>query len=230
MTGKTVPALANVKVRQAINYAFDREALLKNLAGGQGKVTSQVFGPESGAYLPELDTYYSYDPAKAKALLAEAGFAQGVTIEMPVVGGISDTIMTFVTQQLSDVGITVKQTSIPIADYQAQLGQGKFPAAWFSLFQGVPWVATNQMIAPTALYNPFKTTNPEIEKMITAVRDGGKDSAEKAKALNTYVTENAWFAPWYRPDQLYYLDGSKITVEAQVQQAVPSIYNYSPAS
>ena len=31
-------------------------------------------------------------------------------------------------------------------------------------------------------------------------------------------------------DQLYYLDGSKITVEAQVQQAVPSIYNYSPAS
>ncbi len=228
--GKTVPALANVKVRQAINYAFDREALLKNLAGGQGKVTSQVFGPESGAYLPELDTYYSYDPAKAKTLLAEAGFAQGVTIEMPVVGGISDTIMTFVTQQLADVGITVKQTSVPIADYQAQLGQGKFPAAWFSLFQGVPWVATNQMIAPTALYNPFKTTNPEVEKMIIAVRDGGKDSAEKAKALNTYVTENAWFAPWYRPDQLYYVDGSKITVEAQVQQAVPSIYNYSPAS
>ncbi|MGB7982105.1 MAG: ABC transporter substrate-binding protein [Candidatus Nanopelagicales bacterium] len=228
--GKVSEPLADVKVRQAINHAFNRQALLDALSGGFGKPTSQVFGPESGAWLPELEDRYPYDPEKAKALLAEAGYASGVEIEMPVVGGISDTIMTAVTQQLADVGITVNLTSVPIADYQGELGAGKFPAAWFSLFQGVPWVAINQMITPTALYNPFQTTNSEIEGLITAVRDGGAQSDANAQEVNKYVTENAWFAPWFRPDQLYFYDAAKITVTPQIQMAVPAIYNYAPAS
>jgi peptide/nickel transport system substrate-binding protein len=226
--GKIVPELKNPKVRQAMNHAFDRASMLKSLAGGQGDVTSQVFGPASGAYLPELDNRYPFDKEKAKALLAEAGVGP-FTIEMPVLSGQNDREMTFVAQALGDIGITVKQTAVPLADYQGLLGQGKFAVAWFSLFQGVPWVAVNQMIVPNTLYNPFKTTNPEIEALIAAVRDGGKDSAEKAKAVNTYVTEQAWFIPWYRPAQLYYFDAAKVKVTPQTQQAVPSIYNYEPA-
>lgn len=228
--GTLAPQLADVKVRQAINYAFDRQALLTALAGGQGETTSQVFGPESGAWLENLEDAYPYDPEQAKALLAEAGYPNGFEISLPVVPGASDTIMTAAAQQLSDIGITANLTSVPIADYQGQLGSGKFPAAWFSLFQGVPWVAINQMITPNALYNPFKTTNPEIEGLIEEVRNGGAASAEKAKAVNTYVTDNAWFAPWYRPAQLYFYDESKVAVEPQIQMAVPAIYNYSPAA
>ena len=228
--GKVDPALKDVRVRQAINHAFNRPALLEALSGGFGQPTAQVFGPDSGAWLQELEDAYPYDPEKAKALLSEAGFANGVEIEMPVVGGVSDTIMTAASQQLADVGIKVKLTSVPIADYQGELGAGKFPAAWFSLFQGVPWVAINQMIAPTALYNPFKTTNPEIEGLIEAVRNGGSESDAKAQDVNRYVTDNAWFAPWFRPDQLYFYDSAKVSVTPQVQMAVPAIYNYAPAS
>ena len=75
--GKVVPALKELKVRQAINYALDRESLLKNVMQGSGTLTSQVFGPESGSYLPELDKYYSFDVAKAKSLMAEAGYVRG---------------------------------------------------------------------------------------------------------------------------------------------------------
>ena len=228
--GQLAPQLADVKVRQAINHAFDRETLLQALAGGQGETTAQVFGPESGAWLENLEDAYPYDPEKAKSLLAEAGYPNGFEISLPVVPGASDTIMTAASQQLADIGITANLTSVPIADYQGQLGSGKYPAAWFSLFQGVPWVAINQMITPNALYNPFKTTNPEIEGLIEEVRNGGAESAEKAKAVNTYVTDNAWFAPWYRPAQLYFYDQSKVQVEPQIQMAVPAIYNYTPAS
>lgn len=228
--GKISKELADVKVRQAINYAFNREALLQALAGGFGQTTSQVFGPDSGAFVDDLENRYPYDPEKAKALLAEAGYADGFQIEMPVVGGASETIMTAASQQLADIGIKVKLSSVPLADYQGELGAGKFPAAWFSLFQGVPWVSINQMITPDALYNPFKTTNPEIEGLISAVRDGGAQSDENAKKVNEYVTENAWFAPWYRPDQLYFYDQSKVQVVPQIQMAVPAIYNYSPTS
>ncbi|MDO8108009.1 ABC transporter substrate-binding protein [Isoptericola sp. b441] len=227
--GTLNPALKDVRVRQAINYAFDRKNLLAQLGGGKGEVTSQVFGPDSSAYVPELDTYYTYDPAKAKQLLADAGYANGLTIEMPLFTPGGETILTFVAQQLADVGITVKQTQVPIADYQGELGKGNFAAAWFSLFQGPTWVAYQQLLSDTTLYNPFKSTSPEIQAAAQALRTNG-DDAEAAQALNRYVTENAWFAPWFRPSQLYYYDASKVAVVAQVQMAVPSIYNYSPVS
>jgi peptide/nickel transport system substrate-binding protein len=223
-------ALADVRVRQAINYAFDREALLQQIGGGFGEVTSQVFGTETTAYDPELEDYYSYDPDKARELLADAGYGDGLTIEMPVLTPGFETIMTFVTQQLADVGITVQQTSVPAADYVPSLAQAKFAAANFNLFQGPSWVATQQLISTDAVYNPFDTTSPEVEALIERQRTGGEDADAAARELNQLVTEEAWFAPWYRPSQLYFFDASVLTVEPQIQMAVPSIYNYAPAS
>lgn len=228
--GATNPALADVRVRQAINYAFDREALLQQVAGGFGETTSQVFGPDSTGFLPELDDYYTYDPEKARGLLADAGFADGLTIELPVATPGAETIMTFVTQQLADIGITVQQTSVPIADYQGLLGQGKFAAAWFSLFQGPSWVAYSQLLSTDALFNPFDSTDPAIEAAVEELRTGGDDAIEAAQTINRFVTENAWFSPWFRPAQFYFINADKVSVVPQAQMAVPAIYNYSPAS
>ena len=63
--------MGDVRVRQAINYAFDRDALLEQIGGGFGETTSQVFGPDSTGFVPELEDYYTYDPEKARELLAE---------------------------------------------------------------------------------------------------------------------------------------------------------------
>ncbi len=125
--GTLNPALKDVRVRQAINYAFDRENLLAQLGGGKGKVTSQVFGPDSTAYVPELDTYYTYDPGKAKQLLADAGYANGLTIEMPMATPGTETIMTFVAQQLADVGITREADPGPDRGLPGRARQGEVP-------------------------------------------------------------------------------------------------------
>jgi peptide/nickel transport system substrate-binding protein len=225
--GKINPELANVKVRQAINYAFDKKTILDQQFLGQGTPTSQVFGPESGAFVPELDTKYTYDPAKAKQLLAEAGYPNGFTLKIPTMAGF-DALNAVFSQQLADVGIKLQLESIPQANYVGDMAAGKYAAATYNLYQGEPWVAINQMISTSALYNPFKTSNPEIAELVEAVHVGGTDSAELAKKVNTYVTENAWFAPLYRINQMYY-SNKKITVEPQLQQAIPSIYNYAPA-
>ncbi len=228
--GTVNEALGDVRVRQAINYAFEREALLEQIAGGFGEPTSQVFGPDTTAFDPELEDYYTYDPDKSRELLAEAGYADGLTIEMPVLTPGFETIMTFVTQQLGDVGITVQQTSVPAAEYVPGLAQGKFVAANFNLFQGPSWVAAQQLISTDAVYNPFDSTSPEVEALIERLRMGGDDAEAAAKELNQLVTEEAWFAPWYRLSQLYFYDAAKVVVEPQIQMAVPSIYNYTPAS
>ncbi|MET3721686.1 ABC transporter substrate-binding protein [Arthrobacter sp. UYEF21] len=225
--GSINPELANVKVRQAINYAFDRKTVLEQQLLGQGTVTNQVFGPESGAYVPALDNMYPYDPAKAKSLLAEAGFANGFTLKIPSVAAFEGINAVF-KQQLADIGITLVPETVPPANFVSDIASGKYAGTTFQLYQGEPWVAINQMISTTALYNPFKSQTPELSAMIKDVQNGGANSTELAKKVNQYVTENAWFVPMFRLNQMYYTN-KKITVTPQLQQAIPSIYNYAPA-
>lgn len=225
--GEVTPALGDVRVRQAINHAFDRETLLEQLQLGFGAATNQVFGPESGSYVDELDERYPYDPERAIELLEEAGYGDGFEIVLPTFPGL-EAIVPLLTQQLADVGITVVAESIPPQNVQTDITSGRYSMAQFSLFQGEPWVAINQMISTEAFYNPFDSTSPELQELIDAVRVGGDESPELAKAVNEYVTEEAWFAPLYRLDQIYYIDSERITSVPQSQQAVPSIYNYAP--
>ncbi|WP_320537363.1 ABC transporter substrate-binding protein [Pseudarthrobacter sp. IC2-21] len=219
--------LGNVKVRQAINYAFDRKTILEQVLLGQGTPTSQPFGKESGAWTEELENYYSYDPAKAKQLLKEAGYETGVTLEVPSVPGF-ETQLAVVKQQLADVGITLNVGSALTNTFTSDIAAQKFTTMYFSLFQGEPWVAINQIVSTKALYNAFKNTTPELQAKIDAVQTGGKDAGKLAQEVNKYVVEQAWFAPMFRVNQMYY-HNSKVTVTPQIQQAVPSIYNYAPA-
>lgn len=225
--GAKNPALANVKVRQAINYAFDRKTILDQVMLGQGTPTSQPFGKDSGAWTEELENYYSYDPAKAKALLKEAGFENGVTLDVPTLPG-AETLISVLQQQLADVGITLKPGAAITNTFTADVAAKKYTAMFFNLFQGEPTVAIDQIVSTKALYNPFKNTTPELEAKIQAVRTGGGDAGTLAQDVNKYVVEQAWFAPLFRVNQMYY-HNSKVEVTPQAQQAVPSIYNYSPA-
>src|SRR5437660_4292382 len=64
--------LDNVKVRQAIAYAIDRESMIRDLLQGQGTIAHSILPEESWAYTPGQT--YQFDPATAKRLLDEAGF------------------------------------------------------------------------------------------------------------------------------------------------------------
>lgn len=227
--GTQVPALADVRVRQAINYAIDRQTMLDATLRGYGATTQQVFGPASGAYVDELDSAYDFDPDRARELLAEAGYANG--FELPISAGPGfETPLASLSQQLADVGITVKVQSVNVQTYLDELTAGKLPVLYQNLFQGEPWVAINQIVSTDAIYNPFDSTDPELQALIDAVQVGGAESAERAKAVNEWLSENAWFAPIYRIDQIYAFHSDRITVEKQLQQAVPSIYNFAPAA
>ena len=69
----TLPMFADVRVRQALNLAIDKEELVRGVLMGLGKVATGPFLPDSWAYNPDVHPV-RYDPAKAKALLAEAGW------------------------------------------------------------------------------------------------------------------------------------------------------------
>ncbi len=225
--GSQNPALKDVRVRQAINHAFDRKTIVEQVMLGQATPTSQPFGKESGAWLEELEDKYPYDPAKAKALLKEAGYESGVTLDVPLVPTFN-TQISVLKQQLADVGITLNPGAWVPNSFPSDIAAQKYTSLYFSLFQGEPWVAINQIISTKAMYNPFKNVTPELQAKIDAVQNGGEKSDDLAQEVNKYVVDQAWFAPLFRTKQMYY-HNDKVNVTPQTQQAVPSIYNYSPA-
>lgn len=72
---------ANVKVRQAVNYALDKNVLVKTVLEGYGRIIATNVGPDSYGFNPALKPY-PYDPVKAKKLLAEGGYPNGISTEI----------------------------------------------------------------------------------------------------------------------------------------------------
>ncbi len=93
------------KVRQAINYAIDREGIVKNLVKGTSKALYTACNPMQFGCDQDV-TKYPYDPAKAKKLLAEAGYADGFALEL---WGTRDRpVLEAIVAQLTAVGIKAK--------------------------------------------------------------------------------------------------------------------------
>ena len=229
--GQKNTPLADVRVRQALAYALDREAMLESLQRGFGEVTNQVYGKASEAYLPELDNYYSYDPAKAKALLAEAGYPNGgVKITLP--GGLFPTLDAVLVDYLNAVGFQTTIQSVAPAEYRNEMRAGNFAAGWFQLFQGTAWVNTKLVATSDASWNVLGSTDPVIEAAVASIKADASDANVQAQtqAINRFLVENAWYVPFYRVPQLFYFDANKVEVQNQVQNAVPYLYNYSPAN
>ncbi|MCL2736944.1 MAG: ABC transporter substrate-binding protein [Propionibacteriaceae bacterium] len=100
------PVMQNLLVRQAINYAIDRQALLDTVWAGQGQVIGSMVVP-TDPYYQDLSGNYPYDPQKAKQLLAEAGVSNlTLSLRVPITP-YAPPAATFIASQLADVGITV---------------------------------------------------------------------------------------------------------------------------
>jgi peptide/nickel transport system substrate-binding protein len=80
-TGADTP-FANLKVRQAVSHAIDRTSIVKELVGGDGEVLNVPCYPLQFGCDTEAAVVYDYDPDKARALLAEAGYSDGFKVKM----------------------------------------------------------------------------------------------------------------------------------------------------
>lgn len=120
-----MPPFDNVKVREAVAHAIDRQAIIDGAMFGYGTPIGTHFAPHNPAYV-DLKANSAYDPAKAKALLAEAGFADGftTTLKLPPPsyarrGG------EIIASQLKAVGITVEISNLEWAQWLEQVFRGK---------------------------------------------------------------------------------------------------------
>ncbi len=136
------PAMKDVRIREAIGLAIDKQAIADQLFGC-GEPASQLVGPSATGYNPELEPY-PYDMEQAKALVQEAA-ADGVNVEAPITvvtrQGIylrNDEFAEYVANQLNEIGLNATSEVIEIAQYNEQ-----YDINYHDVPEDRGWIGTN---------------------------------------------------------------------------------------
>jgi peptide/nickel transport system substrate-binding protein len=198
--------LADVRVRQAMNYALDRATIAKTLFGKYGRGTSQFFSPSDAN--PGLENYYTYNPTKAKQLLAAAGYAKGFSMNIDFVPG-QEKVLGLVAHYLEAVGIDVKlvQFATSTAYFDAIY---KFKEDAWTLGAGTGGVSPTQygaFIGPQSTFRGGEPVNPQVDRLYY----GGlksKDPIASWKKMWAKIVTDAWFLPTVTADALVYASKS----------------------
>lgn len=134
----SIGPLQNKKIRQALNFGFDRVAMLRTLRNGVGKPADAGFAPAGlPSYQPDLVKGYTYDPVKATRLLAEAGFPNGRNLPKITLLANADYVdlCTFIARQWQDLGIDAQVELTETAILRDRMRKGTAPffrASWIA--------------------------------------------------------------------------------------------------
>lgn len=184
----------NVKVRQALSYAFDPQSIVDNILKGFAGIAT---GPMGNGVFGYTDAgHYSYDPAKAKQLLTEAGYPDGFSTTMWVPAGRyqgAEEAAQAVQAQLAAVGVKVDLQVKEWSSLLSEIKKGPDDAQWEMLLLGFA-PATND--ADWQMYSQFNTkswaplsnnrsfySNPEVDKLL----DQGRFSTDPTERQAVYA-------------------------------------------
>ncbi len=171
--------LADNKVREAMHLAIDRNAIKQIVMRGQSVPTGVATPPFVNGWTPELDAYpEKADVAKAKELLAEAGYPDGftITLDTPNNRYVNDeAISQAVVGMLGQIGIKVTLASRPVAQHSPIIQNAE--TDFYLLGWGVPTFDSayifNDLIHTKeghyGAYNPSGYTNPELDAKIQSL-------------------------------------------------------------
>jgi glutathione transport system substrate-binding protein len=196
----------NLKVRQAINYAINKDALIKVAFAGYA-VPSEGPLPQGIEYAAKFKPW-PYDPAKAKELLKEAGYPNGFTTTLwsSHNSSTAQKVIQFAQQQLAQVGIKVTVTAFDAAQRAAQVenvgqkdaGVRLFYTGWSASTGEADWALTPLFATQSAPPKQFNTafySNPAVDKdLADALKT--TDKTEKAKLYQDAQTKIWDDAPW----------------------------------
>jgi peptide/nickel transport system substrate-binding protein len=168
--------LKDRRVRMALSLAINRQGIVDRVMEGAAVPTGQYLSPGSYSYVPDLKPP-PYDPAKAKALLVEAGFPSGlrITLHGPNDRYVNDAkIIQAVGQMWQRVGVQTTVEALPWNSFVARAGKQDFSA--FLLGWGTATAeGTNPLRAQIATWNPDRGmgtanrgrySNPEVDALI----------------------------------------------------------------
>jgi len=197
----------DVKVRQAVNYAVDKESIVNDILKGTGTVSTQPLPNVLLGHNPELEGY-PYDPEKAKELLKEAGYADGFTVNflIPESGsGMQSPVpmSTAIQGYLQAVGITVNLTKMEWGTFLNEIGQGAgdkydmYALSWMS-GTGDPDLSLANLIHSNAFPPGFNSGYYKNEKVDELLNKATLTSVQEEREQFYFEAEKLIVedAPW----------------------------------
>lgn len=211
----------DVRVRQAMNYAINKNDIVIASINNEGKPFDNYIGEAAIGYYDTV-TKYEYNPEKAKELLAEAGYADGFTFTCYVANSTTrSTSATVIQANLADLGITMNIEQMEASTFYEKTGNGEHDACLAG------WVANAE---PDNTYRPLFTSeragaggnrsfykNPEVDALV----DDAAVNRDKAAVQKDYetilktISDDAVWVPLYSPTGM-------LARQADLQGVVPS--------
>jgi peptide/nickel transport system substrate-binding protein len=218
----TEAPLDNVKVRQAIAYAIDRESIIRDLVLNQGAIAHSILPEASWAY--QKPQTYQFDPNKAKQLLDEAGFRDpdGDGPQMrwakPLLFRISGSSAAarqyagVIQNYLKNVGVPVAIETSEFNTMRQQVQNGQFQVNYSQWVGGNQdpifyrdLFATSEIATPTRGLNRSRYSNPELDKILAEAAntyDHAKAAPLYAKAQEIISRDVPVFPLWYQANMV----------------------------
>jgi peptide/nickel transport system substrate-binding protein len=196
----------DVRVRKAINLAIDREDIVSSVFFGLVTPAYGYLPPSHGLNMVEDRDIHRYDPAAAKALLAEAGHPNGFTAVLATENRTEHVRVAEVLQDmLANVGITVEIVQYDRAGYADYLRAGKQELfmrqyTWHGL-EILPWFLAGW-------HFPYPGHSRWQDAQTDALFEGAEATptvevrAEKYKEVQRHLMEQAVWAPLWYPNQI----------------------------
>ncbi|HXC76726.1 MAG TPA: ABC transporter substrate-binding protein [Candidatus Acidoferrum sp.] len=192
----------DVRVREAANYAINRQSLADNVLQGTGEPANQYLGPADFGFT-KTDDAYSYNPTKAKQLLADAGYPNGftTTLSYPTSGSgnmVPTPMNEALQQDLAAVGIKVQLQPVEWSTMLASFFAGKIPGGADALNISLAFYSPTLM---TALFETGSPSNvggysdPKLDPLLTALKSefDVQQRAATYTQINKVLTQGA---PW----------------------------------
>ena len=184
-----VPPFDKKLVRQAANHAVDKQTIIEKLMGGLGQIVATTVQPKAFGFDPDVKPY-PYDPKKAKELLAQAGYPNGVDITLHSAFVEFRPVFEAITQMLTEVGIrtNAKMWDPGPAWNKVLQGEGKATNGYYG-----SW-GNYSVFDADAVLHPLYHTEPGswIGKWYTRVEgldrliDEARSTVDQAKRKRTY--------------------------------------------
>jgi peptide/nickel transport system substrate-binding protein len=202
------PPFNDPRVRQAANYAVNKDLIIQRILRGRATALNGVMSPDAFGFNPDLPAY-GYNAAKAKALLADAGHPDGLDVTLDTDGAGKD-MAEAIASLLTQVGIRTK-----VAVGEATQVRAKWLAK--GPHDGDMWLSSwgNGSLDPIDIFNPTLHTggsgnssgysNPEVDKLLDAAAIE-MDPAKRADAYKQAQVIVNHDAPWiflWLPQDIY---------------------------
>lgn len=232
--GTMVPALKDVRVRQALNYAVNREQVVEALFPEAGTATAQTSAPDLADFVPALDTLYPYDPEKAEELLAEAGYPDGFDLPLatPTTFDLPKLVQA-VASEWEKVGVKTDITTVPdINKWFEETQAAKYPTyiLYYSFLP--PYFKANSLYTTANIWNAFDTKDPKLAALVSeasAEEDVAKQD-QLWKEASEYYAEQAWAVPVVRADGVFIASPDIAGVEFSAASLTPNALGIEPAA